>query len=107
MFALVSPNQHTDIDCYPPYATLFLHEDILARTLAFEVELQKWRCAEMEAGRGDLGRPLYEDVFEVSCHCIFHSVDDDLHRFLGAWCHRAPLALRNWCTMLCKGYRDL
>jgi len=47
----------------PPRVTLFLHEDILARTLAYERELCSWRTAEAEAGRGDPGRPPYEEVF--------------------------------------------
>ncbi|KIL64794.1 hypothetical protein M378DRAFT_162958, partial [Amanita muscaria Koide BX008] len=47
----------------PPRATLFLHEDILARTLAYEQDLHQWRIAELEAGRGDPGRPTYEEAF--------------------------------------------
>jgi hypothetical protein len=54
------------MDSSPPDATLFLHEDLLARTLAFERDLQHWRLAEIEAGRGDPGRPPYGDVFLVS-----------------------------------------
>lgn len=45
-----------------PRMTLFLHEDLLARTLAYEQELQQWRVAELEAGRGDPGRPTYEEA---------------------------------------------
>jgi hypothetical protein len=70
---LVSPDRHNEIDSRPPFATLFLHEDLLARTLAFEIELQRRRCTEIEAGRGDPGRPVYEEVFEVSDHCMIHS----------------------------------
>jgi hypothetical protein len=43
-------------------STLFLHEDIVARTLAYEVDLQKWRIAELEAGRCDPGRPTYHEA---------------------------------------------
>jgi len=43
-------------------STIFLHEDILARTLAYEQDLQAWRCAELNAGRPDPGRPTYNDV---------------------------------------------
>ena len=46
--------------------TLFLHEDILARTLAYEQDLRQWRISELEAGRSDPGRPKYE---EVGNHC--------------------------------------
>jgi hypothetical protein len=45
-----------------PRATLFLHEDVLARALAYEQELQRWRIAELNAGRGDPGRPMYDEV---------------------------------------------
>jgi hypothetical protein len=44
-------------------STLFLHEDILARVLSYELELRDWRVAETLAGRGDPGRPSYEEVF--------------------------------------------
>jgi hypothetical protein len=54
------------MDCCPPVATLFLHEDLVARTLDFELDLKQWRLAEIEAGRGDPGRPNYHDVFSVS-----------------------------------------
>ena len=50
------------MDHRPPGATLFLHEDILARTLAYEQDLHQWRTAELEAGRGDPGRPTYEEA---------------------------------------------
>ncbi|KAH9992222.1 hypothetical protein BJV74DRAFT_771744 [Russula compacta] len=50
----------------PPIATLFLHEDLVARTLAFELDLKQWRLAEIEAGRGDPGRPDYLDALSVS-----------------------------------------
>jgi hypothetical protein len=56
---------HHLIDQSPIRATLFLHEDLLARTLAFELDLQHWRLAEIAAGRGDPVRPQYEEVFEV------------------------------------------
>ena len=47
-----------------PHMTLFLHEDILARTLAYEQDLRQWRISELEAGRSDPGRPKYEEVGE-------------------------------------------
>jgi hypothetical protein len=56
----------------PPTCTLFLHEDILLRTLAYEQDLQKWRIAELEAGKPDPGRPSYDEVSDdfniVWCH---------------------------------------
>jgi hypothetical protein len=50
------------MDQRPPTSTLFLHEDVLARTLAYEQDLQAWRIAELEAGRVDPGRPTYDEV---------------------------------------------
>jgi hypothetical protein len=50
------------MDTNPPLATLFLHEDTIARTLSYELDLQQWRIAELNAGRGDPGRPTYEEV---------------------------------------------
>ena len=50
------------MDEKPSGLTLFLHEDTLARTLAYEQDLQRWRIAELEAGRGDPGRPSYGEV---------------------------------------------
>jgi hypothetical protein len=77
MFVLVSHGQHAEMNSHPSFATLFLHEDLLARTLAFEMELQRWRCAEIDAGRGDPARPPYEDVFQVGDHCMIHSAHVD------------------------------
>jgi len=57
-----SSTEHRVIDLLPPRATLFLHEDI-AKTLQFERELKEWRIAEVQAGRGDPGRPGYAYVF--------------------------------------------
>ncbi len=57
----MSPTHHFEMDSSPPIATLFLHEDLVARTLAFELDLKQWRLAEIEAGRGDPGRPNYLD----------------------------------------------
>ena len=51
-----------DHDVAPPTSTLFLHEDVLARTLAYEMDLQTWRITELEAGRSDPGRPTYGEV---------------------------------------------
>jgi hypothetical protein len=66
MSVLVSPTHYSETESTPPIATLFLHEDLVARTLAFELDLKRWRLAEIEAGRGDPGRPNYNDVFPVS-----------------------------------------
>jgi hypothetical protein len=54
------------MDSSPPSATLFLHEDLVARTLAFELDVQQWRQEEIQVGRGDPGRPNYLDAFSVS-----------------------------------------
>jgi len=62
----LSFTHHGQMDSSPPFATLFLHEDLVARTLAFEIDLRQWRLAEIEAGRGDPGRPSYLEVFSVS-----------------------------------------
>ena len=58
-------NHHAEMDRSPPIATLFLHEDLVARTLSFELNVKQWRLAEIEAGRGDPGRPNYLDAFSV------------------------------------------
>ena len=47
------------MDDYPALSTICLHEDLLARTLSHEQDIQRWRIAELEAGRGDPGRPTY------------------------------------------------
>ncbi|KAI0288056.1 hypothetical protein BC826DRAFT_971785 [Russula brevipes] len=61
----LNPTHHCEMDNNPPIATLFLHEDLVARTLAFELDLKQWRLAEIEAGRGDPGRPNYLDAFSL------------------------------------------
>ena len=48
------------------FRTLFLHEDIIAKTLAYERDLKTYRLNEIQAGRGDPGRPTYDEVFGVS-----------------------------------------
>jgi hypothetical protein len=57
-----------------PHMTLFLHEDILARTLAYEQDLRQWRISELEAGRSDPGRPKYEEVQSLSFIWCFVSL---------------------------------
>lgn len=57
--------------------------------LAFKIELQRWRCAEIEAGQGDPVRLVYENIFNVSDSCIIYSVHVDLHHFLVSWHYRA------------------
>jgi hypothetical protein len=63
---IVSPTHYDEMEDIPPLATLFLHEDLVARTLDFELDVKRWRLAEIEAGRGDPGRPNYLDAFSVS-----------------------------------------
>ncbi len=67
----VNAREHVLIDYRPPHATLFLHEDLVAKTLQFERELKKWRLAEVQAGRGDPGRPDYVYVF-MTVYLYFH-----------------------------------
>ncbi|KIJ99675.1 hypothetical protein K443DRAFT_162441 [Laccaria amethystina LaAM-08-1] len=45
------------------FRTLFLHEDIIAKTLAYERHLKMYRLNEIEAGRVDPGRPTHDEVF--------------------------------------------
>ncbi|KAM6492020.1 hypothetical protein JOM56_011744, partial [Amanita muscaria] len=70
-------DHHNAVDEQPPRAALFLHEDILARTLAYEQDLHQWRIAELEAGRGDPGRPTYEEAFggTQSTRHRYHAAD--------------------------------
>lgn len=51
--------------------TLFLHEDIIAKTLAYERDLKTYRLNEIKAGRADPGRPTYDEVFG-GCKEILH-----------------------------------
>ena len=74
---IVTPTHHKEIDGRPPIATVFLHEDLVARTLAFELDLKGWRLAEIEAGRGNPGRPDYLDAFSVSDILRLPSVHSD------------------------------
>ncbi|KAM6499398.1 hypothetical protein JOM56_004906 [Amanita muscaria] len=78
---VVPPDNHIAVDERPPRATLFLHEDILARTLAYEQDLHQWRITELEAGRGDPGRPTYE---EASVLQAFGGTQCTQHRFHAA-----------------------
>jgi hypothetical protein len=64
---VVTHTVHACIDTMRPRATLFLHEDLVAKTLQFERELKAWRLTEMQAGRGDPGRPGYGYVFMTVC----------------------------------------
>jgi len=57
---------HDAMDATPAVYTLFLHEDLIARTFAYERDLKAYRLNEIEAGRGDPGRPAYDEVFGVS-----------------------------------------
>ncbi|KIL64492.1 hypothetical protein M378DRAFT_163271 [Amanita muscaria Koide BX008] len=56
-------DHHMLMDGRPTRATLFLHEDLLARTLDYEQDLCDWRLSELSAGRSDPGRLEYEEVF--------------------------------------------
>ena len=51
-----------NMDGRPTESTPFLHEDILARTLEYEQDLRQWRISELKSGRGDPGRPEYEEA---------------------------------------------
>ncbi len=62
--------EHRLYDFRPPFATLFLHEDVLALTLKFERDMKEWRLFEIQAGRGDPGRPSYEYAFMTVCICF-------------------------------------
>ena len=55
-------HHHDSTDLHPPKVTLFLDEDVVVRTLAYERELQIWRIDELKAGRTDPGRPPYREV---------------------------------------------
>jgi hypothetical protein len=68
----VDATTHCRIDSPQAVAALFVHEDLLVHTLAFELELQQWRRTELLAGREDPGRPRYEDVFGVSDNRASH-----------------------------------
>ena len=70
------------MDEHPPYLTLFLHEDILAHTLAYEQDLQQWRIAELEAGWADPGRPTYEEA--SGCFNSFGVMSHQYFRYLVA-----------------------
>jgi len=59
----VEINHHRPMDSHPARATLFLHEDILARTIDYEEDLYNYRVAELNSGRSDPGRPEYDEVF--------------------------------------------
>ncbi|KAJ7770587.1 hypothetical protein B0H16DRAFT_1881577 [Mycena metata] len=50
---------HGRSNCGLPSLTLFPHEDTLARTLEYELEVAKIRQSEVDAGNADPGRPLY------------------------------------------------
>jgi hypothetical protein len=70
------------MDECPPYSTLFLHEDILACTLAYERDLQQWRTAELEAGQVDPGRPTYDEASD--CFNLFGVMSHQYFRYLVA-----------------------
>jgi len=57
---------HGGMNDIPPCWTLFLHEDIIARTLAYKLDLKTYRLNEIEVGREDTGRPTYKEVFGAS-----------------------------------------
>ena len=56
--------EYSCIDLRRPRATLFLHEDLVARTLHFERDLKEWRLAEIQVGRGDPGRQIRKCILD-------------------------------------------
>ncbi|KAJ7213592.1 hypothetical protein GGX14DRAFT_619113 [Mycena pura] len=50
-----------------PSLTLFPHEDLLARTLEYELEVASIRQSQVEAGNADPGRPPYDTAYGVGC----------------------------------------
>lgn len=62
---IVSANLHLGIDKTLSQHALVLHEDVLAKTLSYELEMQAWRRGELRAGRGDPGRPEYKQGYPV------------------------------------------
>lgn len=99
IFVLVSPNQRNEIDSRPRFATLFLHEDLLARTPASEPEPQKRRCAEMEVGRGDPGRPWVDLCMKTfSKRVTIAWFIQYTSTFIICWCHSAVLRMRTPLT---------
>ena len=47
---IVALMEHSSIDLHPARASLFLHEDVVTKTLQFEHELKGWRLSEVQAG---------------------------------------------------------
>ena len=57
---------HDSMDATPALYTLFLQEDLIARTLAYERDLKAYRLNEIEAGCGNAERHAYNEIFGVS-----------------------------------------
>ncbi|KAJ7045492.1 hypothetical protein C8F04DRAFT_436121 [Mycena alexandri] len=76
--APVVSNLHKRSDVGVPSLTLFPHEDVLACTLEYELEVAKIRQSLVDAGKNDPGRPPYVvgygDVQVV--HCRAHMPGD-------------------------------
>lgn len=58
------------MDSSQPTFILFPHEDVLARTLSYELDLARVRLEAIQNGFQDPGRPPYERVFEVCDYVI-------------------------------------
>ena len=96
---LVNADAHMQMDSRPATASLVLHEDLLMRTLHFELEYQAWRLSELHAGRGDPGRPAYEYAFKVSggyCSAWSH-----FNYMVGVCPHKTPVAQYNTSGCTC------
>ncbi|KAJ7130260.1 hypothetical protein C8R44DRAFT_978392 [Mycena epipterygia] len=55
----LSVTYHKMVDKGATGLTLFPHEDVVAKTLEYELDVREWRLNEVNAGRGDPGRPSY------------------------------------------------
>ena len=62
----VTSDIYDGMDGKPALYALFLPEDLIARTLLYERDLKAYRLNDIEAGQGDLRRPVYNEVFRVS-----------------------------------------
>ncbi|KAJ7125099.1 hypothetical protein C8R44DRAFT_782319 [Mycena epipterygia] len=61
----LSATYHGMADRGTPRLTLFPHEDVVAKTLQYELDVREWRLTEVIAGRGDPGRPPYSPGYPV------------------------------------------
>ncbi|KAJ7213593.1 hypothetical protein GGX14DRAFT_445505 [Mycena pura] len=69
----VTSTPHGRMDTGVPSLTLFPHEDILARTLEFELDVASIRQSEVNAGNADPGRPPYNIAYDgLPVDCRVH-----------------------------------